>query len=44
VSALRGCDPKQMLISGAEAIDAARRMPGRGASPAAIRSRSAERP
>ncbi len=28
--ALRGCDPKKMLISGAEAIDAARRMKGRG--------------
>src|SRR5436189_5790344 len=28
--ALRGCDPKKMLISGAEAIDIARRMRGRG--------------
>jgi glutathione reductase (NADPH) len=28
--ALRGCDPKKMLISGAEAIDTARRMRGRG--------------
>ena len=28
--ALRGCDPKKMLISGAEAVDAARRMQGRG--------------
>ena len=28
--ALRGCDPKKMLISGAEAIDAAQRMQGRG--------------
>src|SRR5215831_11719510 len=28
--ALRGCDPKKMLISGAEAIDAVRRMGGRG--------------
>jgi glutathione reductase (NADPH) len=28
--ALRGCDPKKMLISGAEAIDAARRMRGNG--------------
>jgi glutathione reductase (NADPH) len=28
--ALRGCDPKKMLISGAEAIDMARRMRGRG--------------
>ena len=28
--ALRGCDPKKMLISGAEAIDTARRMKGRG--------------
>jgi glutathione reductase (NADPH) len=28
--ALRGCDPKKMLISGAEAIDAMRRMRGRG--------------
>lgn len=28
--ALRGCDPKKMLISGAEAIDAARRMRGHG--------------
>jgi glutathione reductase (NADPH) len=28
--ALRGCDPKKMLISGAEAIDVARRMRGRG--------------
>jgi glutathione reductase (NADPH) len=28
--ALRGCDPKRMLISGAEAIDAASRMRGHG--------------
>jgi hypothetical protein len=28
--ALRGCDPKKMLISGAEAIDLARRMRGKG--------------
>jgi glutathione reductase (NADPH) len=28
--ALRGCDPKKMLISGAEAIDLAQRMRGRG--------------
>jgi glutathione reductase (NADPH) len=28
--ALRGCDPKKMLISGAEAIDWAKRMRGRG--------------
>ena len=28
--ALRGCDPKKMLISAAEAIDAAHRMQGRG--------------
>jgi glutathione reductase (NADPH) len=28
--ALRGCDPKKMLVSGAEAIDWARRMNGRG--------------
>src|SRR5215467_8431123 len=28
--ALLGCDPKKMLISGAEAIDAFRRMHGRG--------------
>jgi glutathione reductase (NADPH) len=28
--ALRGCDPKKMLISGAEAIDAASRMRGKG--------------
>lgn len=28
--ALRGCDPKKMLISGAEAIDAAYRMRGKG--------------
>lgn len=28
--ALRGCDPKKMLISGAETIDAAHRMQGRG--------------
>ncbi len=28
--ALRGCDPKKMLLSGAEAIDAARRMEGHG--------------
>ena len=28
--ALRGCDPKKMLISGAEVIDMARRMRGRG--------------
>lgn len=30
--ALRGCDPKKMLIGGAEAIDHARRMRGKGAS------------
>src|SRR5262249_21920771 len=30
--ALRGCDPKKMLISGAEAIDLARRMRGRSAA------------
>ena len=30
--ALRGCDPKKMLITGAEAIDMARRMRGRGAA------------
>ena len=30
--ALRGCDPKKMLISGAEAVDMARRMRGRGAA------------
>src|SRR5947207_15053667 len=28
--ALRGCDPKKMLVSGAETIDMARRMRGRG--------------
>lgn len=28
--ALRGCDPKKMLVSGGEAIDAARRMTGHG--------------
>ncbi|WP_028745408.1 dihydrolipoyl dehydrogenase family protein [Rhizobium mesoamericanum] len=28
--ALRGCDPKKMLVSGEEAIDAAARMTGRG--------------
>ena len=28
--ALRGCDPKKMLISGAEAVDAGRRMQGHG--------------
>jgi glutathione reductase (NADPH) len=28
--ALRGCDPKKMLISGAEAVDGVRRMRGRG--------------
>jgi glutathione reductase (NADPH) len=28
--ALRGCDPKKMLVSGAEAVDWARRMKGRG--------------
>ncbi|MEI4920618.1 FAD-dependent oxidoreductase, partial [Klebsiella pneumoniae] len=28
--ALRGCDPKKMLVSGAEAADWARRMKGRG--------------
>jgi glutathione reductase (NADPH) len=28
--ALRGCDPKKMLISGAESVDAARRMQGHG--------------
>ena len=30
--ALRGCDPKKMLISGAEAIEMSRRMRGRGVS------------
>jgi glutathione reductase (NADPH) len=30
--ALRGCDPKKMLISGAEAVDMAGRMRGRGVS------------
>jgi glutathione reductase (NADPH) len=30
--ALRGCDPKKVLISGAEALDLARRMHGRGAA------------
>ncbi|MBB6125862.1 FAD-dependent oxidoreductase, partial [Sphingobium subterraneum] len=28
--ALRGCDPKKMLVSGEEAIDAAARMAGHG--------------
>src|SRR5215470_19711348 len=28
--ALRGCDPKKMLVSGAEAVDWARRMRGHG--------------
>src|SRR5712691_3337726 len=28
--ALRGCDPKKMLVSGAEAVDFARRMRSRG--------------
>ena len=28
--ALRGCDPKKMLVSGEEAVDAARRMSGHG--------------
>jgi glutathione reductase (NADPH) len=28
--ALRGCDPKKMLLSGAETVDAARRMQGHG--------------
>src|SRR5258708_29366265 len=28
--ALRGCDPKKMLVSGAEALDMVRRMRGRG--------------
>ncbi len=28
--ALRGCDPKKMLVSGEEAVDAARRMRGHG--------------
>src|SRR5258708_13064853 len=28
--ALRGCDPKKMLVSGAEAVDMARRMHSRG--------------
>ncbi|KAA0686143.1 MULTISPECIES: dihydrolipoyl dehydrogenase family protein [Azospirillum] len=28
--ALRGCDPKKMLVTGAEAVDLARRMHGRG--------------
>ena len=30
--ALRGCDPKKMLVAGAEVIDAARRMRGHGVS------------
>jgi glutathione reductase (NADPH) len=30
--ALRGCDPKKMLVSGAEAVDLARRMRGHGVS------------
>jgi glutathione reductase (NADPH) len=30
--ALRGCDPKKMLVSGAEAIDLARRMQSHGVS------------
>ena len=30
--ALRGCDPKKMLVSGAEAVDLARRMHSRGAA------------
>src|SRR5216683_5171946 len=30
--ALRGCDPKKMLVSGAEAVDTARRMHSRGVS------------
>lgn len=30
--ALRGCDPKKMLVAGAEVIDAARRMRGNGVS------------
>src|ERR1700730_3766657 len=30
--ALRGCDPKKMLISGAEAVDGASRMRGHGVS------------
>jgi len=28
--ALRGCDPKKMLVSGEEAVDAGRRMRDRG--------------
>ena len=28
--ALRGCDPKKMMVSAEEALDAARRMAGRG--------------
>src|SRR5258708_27458718 len=28
--ALRGCDPKKMLVGGAEAVDHARRMHGKG--------------
>ncbi len=30
--ALRGCDPKKMLVSGAEVVDGARRMRGHGAA------------
>src|SRR6266849_6967492 len=30
--ALRGCDPKKVLVGGAEAVDRARRMQGRGVS------------
>jgi glutathione reductase (NADPH) len=39
--ALRGCDPKKMLISGAEAIDAQTRMRGHGVTGEADRKAEA---
>ena len=35
--ALRGCDPKKVLVGAAEAIDAVKRMSGKGLDPAAVR-------
>ena len=37
--ALRGCDPKKMMVGGAEAADHARRMKGRGVEGAACHRR-----
>ena len=39
--ALRGCDPKKVLVGAAEAVDHARRMRGKGVAGASQRSRGA---